>query len=113
MQKYNDLSNNNKFSQPFNYYFDCLNVVFMNVKGIKNTFRDALGGFPGMQSNDRKSFVLLLFAIATLCNLIYLLFRYLSTFSAMRWASAIARTTSEAPLAVSPARNTLSAYSVC
>ena len=27
----------------------------------------------------------------------------------MRWASAIARTTSEAPLAVSPARNTLSA----
>lgn len=35
MQKYNDLSNNNKFSQPFNYYFDCLNVVFMNVKGIK------------------------------------------------------------------------------
>ena len=61
MQKYNDLSNNNKFSQPFNYYFDCLNVVFMNVKGIKNTFRDALNGFPGMQSNDRKSFVLLLF----------------------------------------------------
>lgn len=48
MQKYNVLSNNDKYPQPFNYYFDCLNVVFMNVKGIKNTFRDALNGFPGM-----------------------------------------------------------------